>query len=146
MRIMIDTNVLISIFLFPSPKMSSLVDVITEQYTIVLPSYVLEELKEVIKRKFSEKFDLVDRFIHELPFSLAYTPEKIDPKKYPVIRDKKDLPILVTAILEDVDVLITGDTDFATVEIERLEILTPSGFLEKYAVEQNNNNLRDLRE
>lgn len=49
MRIMIDTNVLISIFLFPSPKLSSLVDVITERYTIVL----------------------------ELPFSLAYTPEKI---------------------------------------------------------------------
>lgn len=80
MRIMIDTNVLISIFLFPSTKMSSLIDVITERHTIVLPSYVLDELKEVIKRKFSEKFDLLDRFIQELPFSLAYTPEKIDPK------------------------------------------------------------------
>jgi len=38
---------------------------------------------------------------------------------------------LVTAILEDVDVLITGDADFAAVEIERQEILTPSRFLEK---------------
>ncbi|MDD4658449.1 MAG: hypothetical protein PHW26_05380 [Eubacteriales bacterium] len=42
---------------------------------------------------------------------------------------------MVTAILEDVDVLITGDADFATVEIERPEMLTPSGFLEKYGVE-----------
>lgn len=115
--------------------MSSLVDVITERYTIVLPSYVLEELKEVIKRKFSEKFDLLDQFIQELPFSLAYTPERIDAKKHPDIRDKKDLPILVTAILEDVDVMITGDADFAAVEIERPEILTPSGFLEKYGAE-----------
>jgi predicted nucleic acid-binding protein len=32
-----------------------------------------------------------------------------------------------------VDVLITGDADFAAVEIERPEILTPAGFLEKYA-------------
>jgi len=31
--------------------------------------------------------------------------------------------------------LITGDADFAAIEIERPEILTPSGFLEKYAVE-----------
>lgn len=93
---------------------------------------MLDELKVVIKRKFSEKFDLLDQFIQELPFSLAYTPERIDAKKYPEIRDKKDLPILVTAILEDVDILITGDAD---VDIEQPEILTPSGFLKKYEVE-----------
>ena len=135
MRVMIDTNVLISIFLFPSAKMHRLVDAITEQHTIVLPSYVLEELKGVIKRKFSQKYALLDKFIHELPFTLAYTPEKIDAKKYPEIRDKKDLPILVTAILEDVDILITGNADFAAVESEtkRPEILTPDGYLEKYA-------------
>ena len=40
MRVMIDTNVLISIFLFPSAKMHRLVDIITEQHTIILPSYV----------------------------------------------------------------------------------------------------------
>jgi putative PIN family toxin of toxin-antitoxin system len=129
---MIDTNVLISIFLFSSAKMRSLIDAITEQHTIVLPSYVLDELKGVVKRKFAQKYDLLDRFIQELPFTLAYTPEKIDAKKYPEIQDKKDLPILVTAMLEDVDILITGDTDFAAVKIKRPEILTPTGFLKKY--------------
>lgn len=133
MQVMIDTNVLISIFLFPSAKMQRLVAAITERHTIVLPSYVVDELREVIRRKFPQKYDLLDRFIQELPFTLAYTPEKIDPEKYPEIRDKKDLPILVTAILEDVDVLITGDADFAAVEIERPEILTPAVFLQKYA-------------
>lgn len=132
MRVMIDTNVLISIFLFPSAKMQNLLDVICETHTIVLPSYVVDELKEVIKRKFPQKYDLLDKFIQELPFCLAYTPEKIDANKYPEIRDKKDLPILVTAILEDVDILITCDADFAAVEIEKPEILTPSEFLEKY--------------
>ena len=39
---------------------------------------------------------------------------------------------MVTAILEDVDILITGDAD---VDIEQPEILTPSGFLKKYEVE-----------
>jgi len=79
---MIDTNVLISIFLFPSAKMHSLVDAITEQHTIVLPSYVLEELKGVIKRKSPQKYALLDRFIQELPFTLAYRPEILTPAGY----------------------------------------------------------------
>jgi len=70
--------------------MSSLIDLITERHTIVLLSYVLGELKEVIKRKFSEKFDLLDRFIQG--FRFLYTPERIDAKKYPNIRDKKVFP------------------------------------------------------
>ncbi len=48
------------------------------------------------------------------------------------IRDESDYPILYTAILEDVDILITGDKDFLDIEIERPEILTPAQFLEKY--------------
>ena len=36
-------------------------------------------------------------------------PEKIDEKKYPKIRDIKDLPVPVAAILSDSDILITGD-------------------------------------
>jgi len=34
--------------------------------------------------------------------------------------------------LEDVDILITGDKDFAAVDIDRPEILTPTEFLSKY--------------
>lgn len=44
------------------------------------------------------------------------------------IRDESDYPILYTAILEDVDILITGDKDFLDIEIERPEILTPAQF------------------
>ena len=48
------------------------------------------------------------------------------------MRDVYDYPILATAILEDVDVLITGDKDFAVVDIDHPEILTPTEFLSKY--------------
>jgi len=133
MRIMIDTNILISIYLFPTPLMRKLVDTITEQHTIVLSSYVIDELKTVIKRKFPVKYQFLDRFLVELPFQYTYTLEKIDANKYPSIRDKKDLPVLVSAITEDIDILITGDKDFSDVEIEKPEILTPTQFLEKYS-------------
>jgi putative PIN family toxin of toxin-antitoxin system len=130
---MIDTNILISIYLFPTPLMRKLVDTITEQHTIVLSSYVIDELKTVIKRKFPVKYQFLDRFLVELPFQYTYTLEKIDANKYPSIRDKKDLPVLVSAITEDIDILITGDKDFSDVEIEKPEILTPTQFLEKYS-------------
>ncbi|MEQ8174137.1 MAG: putative toxin-antitoxin system toxin component, PIN family [Syntrophomonadaceae bacterium] len=129
MRIMIDTNILISIYLFPTPVMRNLVDTITEKHTIVLPSYVIDELKTVIKRKFPAQYQYLDAFLREVPYEYTYTVEKIDANKYPNIRDKKDLP----AIIEDVDILITGDKDFAELEIEKPEILTPAQFLKKYS-------------
>lgn len=54
--------------------------------------------------------------------------------RFPVIRDIYDFPILATAILEDVDILITGDKDFRDTEIEKPEILTPSEFLGRYSL------------
>lgn len=48
------------------------------------------------------------------------------------IRDKDDYIILHTAIIEDVDVFITGDKDFEDIEIEKTEILTATEFIEKY--------------
>jgi predicted nucleic acid-binding protein len=43
-----------------------------------------------------------------------------------------DYPVLYSAIVEDVDILITGDKDFSDVDVEKPEILTPQKFLEKY--------------
>jgi putative PIN family toxin of toxin-antitoxin system len=129
---MIDTNVLISAFLLNSKYLNDMIDNITEYHTIVLPTYVIDELKRVTREKFFHRYSLLEQFFRELPFELVYTPEKIDRSKYPVIRDLKDLPILVSAIVEDVDVLISGDGDFALLDLERPEILTPSSYVKKY--------------
>lgn len=63
---------------------------------------------------------------------MSYTPEHFNKADYPDMRDVFDLPILISAILEDVDLLITGDKDFKAVDIEKPEILTPTEYLEKY--------------
>ena len=132
MRIMIDTNVFISAFILSSHHLIKMIDAIAERHTIVLSTYVIDELKKVTKKKFPNKINLLDSFLQELPFELVYTPDKIDKTKFPDIRDLKDLPILVTAILENVDVLISGDTDFTSIEINHPEILTPKMFVDKY--------------
>ena len=42
-----------------------------------------------------------------------------------------DTNVLVS-LLKDVDILVTGDKDFADIKIEKPEILTPAGFMAKY--------------
>lgn len=65
-----------------------------------------------------------------LSFEYVYTPDDIEEGLFE-IRDLMDYPILYTAIIEDVDILITGDKDFFEIEIEKPEIMTPSEFIEK---------------
>lgn len=62
---------------------------------------------------------------------MVYTPHKMKAGLFD-IRDINDYPVLYTAIVEDVDILITGDKDFTGIEIEKPEILTPSDFMAKY--------------
>ena len=60
MRIMLDTNVLISALLFPGAKMNAMMNCIFTQHELVLSSYVVNELKSVIKRKFPQKELVID--------------------------------------------------------------------------------------
>ncbi len=46
----------------------------------------------------------------------------------------KDYPVLYTAMTNGVDVLVTGDKDFANVDVEMPEIMTPTQFAETYMI------------
>lgn len=48
------------------------------------------------------------------------------------IRDGKDYPVLYTAIIEDVDILITGDKDFSDIHMDKPEIMTPAEFADRF--------------
>ncbi len=131
MRVMLDTNILISAFIFKSKKMNELIFNLTKEHEIVICSYTIDELKELIKKKFEVDEKYLDNFLKIFPFDLVYSPTTIDKKLFK-IRDKDDYIILHTAIIENVDVFITGDKDFNDVEIDRPEIMNPTEFLEKY--------------
>lgn len=131
MRIMLDTNVLISSIIFKSKIMNDLIATILKDHRLVLPSYVIEELKAVVQRKFEGRSADLDHFLTVLPFEYVYTPDEMDEGLFE-IRDEMDYPVLYSAIVEDVDILITGDKDFADIDIEKPEILTPNEFVSKY--------------
>ena len=131
MRVMIDTNILISALLFPGERMNTLINKITTRYSLVLSSYVVDELLEVTERKFKDRVGAIDTLLSQIPYELVYTPQQ-PPSGVFEIRDRKDYPVLYSAIAEDVDVFITGDKDFDDVDIEKPEILTATEFLENY--------------
>jgi len=128
---MLDTNVLISLLLFPNQRMNAMMEHIFKEHELVLSSFVVDELKDVVRRKFPAKVKVVDKLLLKMSYNLVYTPEEIDETLFN-INDPNDYAVLYTAIIEDVDVLITGDKDFAKIEIEKPEILTPAEFRSKY--------------
>jgi hypothetical protein len=76
-------------------------------------------MKDVVGRKFPNRLMDLDVFFQSFPFVTPYTPDHFEASGYPTICDEFDLPILVSAIQEDVDILITVDKDFSDIEIEK---------------------------
>jgi len=130
---MLDTNVIISAGLFPSKTMTAFIESISMHHRIVLCSYCLDELYDVIQRKFPNKLHQIEIFLQKLPFELISIPIANHTEIHIDIRDDADYPVLMSAILADVDILITGDKDFMGLSIDKPEILTPSEFIEQYA-------------
>ena len=111
--------------------MNGLIYKLSKDHEIVICSYTIDELKELMKNKFKVSLQELDDFLKDFPFDLVYSPAYVENKLFE-IRDKDDYIILHTAIIEDVDVFITGDKDFEDIEIEKTEILTATEFIEKY--------------
>jgi hypothetical protein len=53
-RVMLDTNVLLSALLFPSQRMNTLIERIVSKYQLVLSSFIIEEFMNVVSLKFPD--------------------------------------------------------------------------------------------
>lgn len=131
MKVMLDTNILVSAFVFKSKKMNELIYKLSVEHEIVICSYTIEELKELVDTKFKVTQKDLDEFLKDFPFILVYSPTTVENKLFE-IRDKNDYIILHTAIIENVDVFIIGDKDFNDVDIDKPEIMNVTEFLERY--------------
>jgi putative PIN family toxin of toxin-antitoxin system len=132
MRVMVDTNVLVSAILLDSKNLWNMFGIIFTKYKLIISSYVKDELIDVAERKFPDRLPVINKLLERMPYELVYTPQKMEEKLFE-IRDPDDYPILYTAIKESVDVLISNDNDLLAVDIECPEILTSAEFLGKYS-------------
>ena len=134
MRIMIDSNIIFSAALYRKGEIAFLLEEILRRFQVCICDFSIEELQIVMQKKFPSRIDEMEDFLNELTYEFIYTPKKINVKNMPYVRDKKDYPILAAAIAADVDVLLSGDKDLLTVDIDRPEILNSKSFREKYFV------------
>jgi uncharacterized protein len=115
MRIVVDTNVLVSAILrgrTPREVIQFIID--TPDYDWMVSTEILREYKEVLSRP---KFKLTQSVIEEWWFVLDTVTRlnnNIDLVDFP--RDRKDAKFLACALATDADFLLTGDRDFTEAE------------------------------
>ena len=132
MRVMLDTNILVSMIIFPNQLFLDMLAAITKHHKLVLSSYVLNELYDVVMRKFPKRQAALKKCLAAIPYEMFVTPQDMDLGLFE-IRDAMDYPVLYSAIVSKSDVLITGDKDILTVEhIDHPEILTARDFVAKF--------------
>lgn len=127
-RVLVDTNVIISAFLFPNSTPARALALVLGEHRLVLSRWVIDELHEVVERKWPDRGPALDGFFLALDYDLA---EPGDPSV--PISDPKDQPILDAAIAAAVDVIVSGDKHFLSLDLDRPQILTARGFLDTYA-------------
>jgi predicted nucleic acid-binding protein len=87
---MLDTNVLISLLLFPNSHINAMMDRIFTDHELVLSSFVVSELKDVVQRKFPAKEKAMDELLQKMSYDFSYTPEEMDETLFN-IRDAVDI-------------------------------------------------------
>lgn len=131
MKVLIDTNILISAALNPVgiPYLAYKKAVTYPNKGIICEQNVLE-LHEIFRRKFPTKIQFLETFLSSASISLIVVPiPKLPDNIEKQIRDVKDRPILRAAISANADILLTGDKDFLESNVKQPLPLTAAEFL-----------------
>ena len=133
MRVLIDTNVLISAALSASgvPYQAYVKAASYPNHGLICEQNV-DEMKRVFNKKFPMRLAALDRFLSTALLTLELVPVPVDEDvSESQIRDVKDRPILRAALKAKADILVTGDKDFLESGLEHPEIMAPAEFLER---------------
>lgn len=132
MRVLIDTNVLISAALSASgtPFRAYVKAASYPNHGLICEQNV-DEMKRIFNKKFPNRLASLDRFLSVALMTLELVPIPTDEHSLETqIRDVNDRPILRAAIKANADILLTGDKDFLESGLENPIIITPAEFLE----------------
>lgn len=136
LRIFVDTNVFINAMLGDATSIFFFA-VVAQKYRLVLSTSIIQELFEVVHRKFPYREEEARKFLDLLPFELVYTPSfdrtQFLSQAIPAIADPHDVHVLVSCWLSECDLLISEDKHFHSRKIkERLCVMKVGDFLKVY--------------
>lgn len=133
MRVVLDTNVLLSGIAFPGSVPGRIMSAWRlGSIEVVLSDFIMEELRRVLPR-LSHRHGLTSVEIDDLLDILSIQAEILEPHApdEPLLRDTNDLPVLGTLLAAvqsgSIDYLITGDKDLLVLG-DRYPIVSPADF------------------
>ena len=126
MRVVFDTNVLISALVYGGLPRELLTRVFRGEITLVSSAVLMDELEEVLVARFGHDPSLARTVRAEIEL-LAELVGASD--LAPVARDPDDDAVLAAAIAGDASAIVTGDRDLITLgEHHGIRIVTPREF------------------
>lgn len=138
LKIILDTNIIVSSFLFKNSKPRQVLEIAKNDYLILLSESIIEEMKTVIRRtKFDRYISLNAR--EELLKTLIKASVIIEPnEEVNECRDAKDNKYLELAIAGQAECIITGDQDLLILNpFREIAIITVQNFLINYETKEN---------
>ena len=131
MKVLIDTNILVSAILNPDGSPSkAFFKAVTHPNKGLVCEQNLDELRRVFNRKFSTKLSALETFLASALTTIEVVP--VPNREYAfgnAVRVMTDRLILRASIKADVDVLLTGDKDFLDSGIKHPRIIAASEFI-----------------
>ena len=134
MKVVLDTNVLLSGLMFPEGTPGRIVDAWSDsRFDVVLSLDQLADIGRVLEYpKIRQKLDWNDEQIESFIKQLYIRAEVIELGSIELVvpRDPADTPILATLVVARADVLVTGDADLLALR-DRYRIETPAEFVRR---------------
>ena len=133
LRVVLDTNVLVSGIAYPGSIPGKIVGAWRQgSLVVVLSRHILDELARSLPR-FNHKLHWQPSDYADLIDILTLRAELVEPEALDstAVRDADDVPVLGTLLASKADYLITGDDDLLALA-ERYSIVTPADFWRKH--------------
>lgn len=132
MRVLIDTNVLISAALNTgSVPFQAYVKAASYPNRGLICEQNVDEMRRIFNKKFPARLAALDKFLSLALLTLELVPIPLDEAATEEkIRDTNDRPILRAAIAANADILLTGDKDFLESGVNHPKMMTPADFLD----------------
>lgn len=132
MRILIDTNILISSILWSGIPYQAYVKAVSYPNKGIICTQNIDELRRIFNRKFPAKISLMECFLSLVleSIELVQVPDS-EVEQENSVRDIYDRPIMRAAVHAKADIILTGDKDFLESGINTPTIMSPAEFLKQ---------------
>lgn len=135
MRVLLDTNVIVSA-VTTRGLCTDVFRAVLSDHDLVICGKVLDEVRRILRSKFSVPAELVSEYI-EL---LSHETIMAEPKGRPAVAatDRDDVEIVAAEIAAGFQVLVTGDAELQRIKrVQRVKLLPPRAFWEELKAQRD---------